>query len=130
MGDNVREREPLATEPATGFERYAVTLIVVSGDVPGDEHGILRPRWVIGSGEGADAVFDDPTMVAAHAAVEFHRGGFRLVALAPAEAPVGCNGQSVTQQELRHGDRIAVGNHVLQILIEKPDAAPIYRIDG
>ena len=69
-------------------------------------------------------------MAPEHAAIEFHRGSFRLQALAPDGSCVGLNGRPVTQQELRHGDRVSVGRHVLQVLIEKPDAAPIYRIDG
>ena len=128
MDARTRGRGAAAVNSQAGFERYAVTLIVISGNVPGDEHGVLRPRWVIGSGPRADAIFDDAEMATEHAAVEFHHGSFRVQALA--DAGVELNGRAVEQHELRHGDRVKLGRHVIQVLIEKPDAAPIYRIDG
>jgi hypothetical protein len=36
------------------------------------------------------------------------------------------NGEAVSECELRHGDRIAFGDRVLQILIARKDAVPLF----
>jgi two-component system NtrC family sensor kinase len=111
------------------FDRCTASLIVVAGDCEGEEHAVERPRWLLGRGPDADARFDDDTMAPKHAAIEFVSGRFFLSAL---EEGTGTrvNGSAVTACELRHGDRIEMGSHVLQILIERKDAGPMFALGG
>ncbi len=101
-----------------GFERYTVSLIVVSGPLTGEEHVVERPRWVIGRGPGVDAAFTDPEMSQHHLRIEFERGRFQVIDLDSTNG-TRVNGTGISSAELAHGDRIQAGAQVFQILIEK-----------
>ena len=107
------------------FERYVASLIVVSGDGEGEEHRLERPRWLLGKGPEVDVAFEDSTMAPKHLAIEFESGRFRLCDLASGSG-TRVNGAEVAYCELRHGDRIEIGSHVFQILIERKDAVPAF----
>lgn len=107
------------------FERYVASLIVVSGDCEGDEHRVERPRWVLGTGPDVDAAFPDAEMAPKHTLIEFEAGRFRLCDL-ESGAGTRVNGAEVAACELNHGDRIEIGSHVFQILIERKDAVPVF----
>lgn len=99
-----------------GFERLRASLIAVSGERAGEEHPVDRPRWLLGRGPGVDVVIADPQLDPCHAALEFARGAFYLTDLSGAGAEV--NGQPVERCEVVHGDRIALGSQVFQLLID------------
>lgn len=103
---------------ALGFERVHASLIVIRGPDEGEEHRVGRPRWLLGRGPGVDAAFDDARLSRQHAALEFELGRFRLRGL-DRENRVQVNGSAVDDCELAHGDRIAIGERVFQILIEE-----------
>jgi pSer/pThr/pTyr-binding forkhead associated (FHA) protein len=107
------------------FGRYVASLIVVSGDSEGEEHRVERPRWLLGRGPEVDAAFDDSEMAPKHTVIEFDAGRFRLCDL-ESGAGTRVNGVEVSACDLRHGDRIEIGSHVFQILIERKDAVPVF----
>lgn len=103
---------------AQGFERLRASLIVVAGGAaPGEEHAVDQPRWLVGRGPGVDTAIADPDMAPRHAALEFQRGAFTLTDLSGGGATA-VNGSPVERCEVRHGDRIAMGGHVFQLLID------------
>ena len=108
-----------------GFERFDVSLIVVSGGPEGEEHAVDQPRYTVGRGPGVNAAFDDDEMSQQHAAIEFARGRFHVTDLESTNGTE-VNGTPVSTAEVAHGDRITIGGHVFQILIEKSDEAPVY----
>lgn len=110
---------------AEDFGRFEASLIVVAGGPEGDEHPVDRPRLLLGRGPGVDVTFDDEKMSQQHAAIEFAGGCFHVTDLDSTNG-TRVNGTAVDSCELGHGDRIALGDHVLQILIEKRDSAPTY----
>ncbi len=101
-----------------GFDEYAASLIVVSGASRGEEHRVERSRWLIGRGPDVDVAFDDPEMSQRHTAIEFARGRFHVTDLDSTNGTE-VNGTGVATSEVAHGDRIRIGRHVLQILIER-----------
>lgn len=118
-----------ASRGAEDFERFEASLIVVAGGPDGEEHPVDRPRLVLGRGPGVDVAFDDPEMSQQHAAVEFAAGCFHVTDLGSTNG-TRVNGAPVESCEVAHGDRIELGDHVVQILIEKRDAAPTYVLSG
>lgn len=100
-----------------GFERVRASLIVVAGELAGEEHPVDQPRWVLGRGPGVDAAIEDQAISECHAAIEFARGAFYLTHLSEGP-PTEVNGRPVESCEVVHGDRIAIGTHVFQMLIE------------
>jgi pSer/pThr/pTyr-binding forkhead associated (FHA) protein len=64
-----------------------------------------------------------------HAAVEFTGEGFRVVDLGSTNG-TRVNGEPVQSAELDHGDRLQIGRHVIQLVVEKHDApARVYVVD-
>lgn len=109
--------------PDTGFAALRATLVVLEGPVSGAEHRLLAPRVVLGRGPDADIVLTDEEISQRHAAVQFVAGGFRVIDLGSTNG-IGVNGDIVQAQELEHGDRLQLGQHVLQLVLEKRDAPP------
>ena len=107
------------------FTGYRASLIVVDGGGTGEEHELAGPRWLVGRGPGVDVAIDDAEMAPRHSRIEFVGGRF-LLATVDSEAVTRVNGADVSECELRHGDRIAMGGHVFQILIERRNAEPLY----
>jgi pSer/pThr/pTyr-binding forkhead associated (FHA) protein len=70
-----------------------------------------------------DVAFDDAEMSRQHAAVEFTGGGFRLCDLGSTNGTV-VNGTLVRARELAHGDRIELGQHVVQLRLEQHEVEP------
>lgn len=112
-----------------GFEAWDATLVVISGAVPGHEHRLAAPRVVIGRGDGVGVSLPDDEVSQQHAAVEFADGGFRVVDLGSTNGTL-LNGEPVKSQALAHGDRLQLGGHVVQLVLEKHDASPpVYELD-
>lgn len=109
---------PAAGLEVRGFERVRASLIAVSGEHAGEEHPVDRPRWLLGRGPGVDAAIADPALHPCHAAIEFARGSFYLTDLSGAGAEVNGQPVGVERCELVHGDRIALGGQVFQLLID------------
>ena len=100
------------------LEAWQASLIVVAGGPEGHELPLDRPRLVVGRGPGADLDFADDAMSQEHAALEFIAGRFHITDLGSVTGTQ-VNGVTTDQRELCHGDRIGVGDVVVQILIQK-----------
>jgi pSer/pThr/pTyr-binding forkhead associated (FHA) protein len=109
----------------TDFESYTVSLIVVDGAGEGEEYPMDRPRWRVGRGPDVDARFEDPALSPRHGEIAFSAGRFVVTELESGSG-IRVNGEAVSECELRHGDRIAFGDRVLQILIARKDAVPLF----
>jgi len=107
-----------------GFEAWRATLVVVAGPAAGSEHRLATPRVVLGRGPAVGIELVDGEISQQHAVVEFVAGeGFRVVDLGSTNG-TRVNGEAVTSQTLEHGDRVEIGRHVVQLVLEKRDAAP------
>jgi pSer/pThr/pTyr-binding forkhead associated (FHA) protein len=112
-----------------GFEAWSATLVVLEGAVPGAEHALREPRTVLGRGPAAGVTLADDEVSQQHAAVEFTGEGFRVVDLGSTNG-TRLNGEPVQSAELDHGDRLQLGRHVVQLVVEKRDAPPrVYVVD-
>jgi len=100
----------------TDFESYTVSLIVVAGEGEGEETPMDRPRWRLGTRPDGDAW---------QGVIEFSAGRFTVSDLEGGSG-IRVNGVHVERAELRHGDRIDLGDRVLQILIARRDAVPLF----
>ena len=120
-GRTVKRTVPGDRDP--GFADWDATLVVLSGPGAGAEHGIASPRVVVGRGPAAGFVLEDDEVSLQHAAFEWAESGFRVVDLGSTNG-IRVNGEAAQSQTLRHGDRIEIGGHVLQLVLEKRDAAP------
>jgi len=107
-----------------GFlERYEVTLVVVRGNVAGEEHLVDREKLVLGRGPGSDLAFDDTEMSKEHAAIEWSGSGLRICDLGSTNGTF-VNGKPVAAQDLSAGDRIELGRHLLQLRFEERPHEP------
>jgi pSer/pThr/pTyr-binding forkhead associated (FHA) protein len=123
-GRTVKRSGTAHSADLAGFlDRFEATLVVVRGKGAGKEHALDRPKLVLGRGPGVDVVFDDAEMSRQHVAVEFTGGGFRLCDLGSTNGTL-VNGTLVRARELAHGDRIEIGQHVVQLRLEQHEVEP------
>jgi pSer/pThr/pTyr-binding forkhead associated (FHA) protein len=123
-GRTVKRRGAVRSADFAAFlDRFEATLVVVRGKGTGDEHELDRPKLVLGRGPGVDLAFDDAEMSRQHVSVEFTGGGFRLCDLGSTNGTL-VNGTLVRARELAHGDRIELGQHVLQLRLEQHETEP------
>jgi pSer/pThr/pTyr-binding forkhead associated (FHA) protein len=122
-GRTVKRSGARSTDFAAFLERFEATLVVVRGRGAGDEHALDRSKLVLGRGPGVDVAFDDAEMSRQHVSVEFTGGGFRLCDLGSTNGTL-VNGTLVRARELAHGDRIELGQHVLQLRLEPHEVEP------
>ena len=115
---------------ASRDERFArfqaaarAALVLVSGEASGSEFGVDRPRLTLGRGGDADLRFPDEAMSAEHAVLEFHDGAFRIRDLGSRNGTV-VNGSEVKMAELKSGDRIQLGTHTFQLVVEERTRQP------
>ena len=109
--------------PQDFFRRFRACLVVVEGPEAGTEYPLDRESICIGRGPSADLRLDDAAMSQEHAALELTEEGFRLRDLASTNG-VQVNGSPVLATELKHGDRLQLGEHQFQFLVEKRHAGP------
>jgi pSer/pThr/pTyr-binding forkhead associated (FHA) protein len=103
--------------------RSRVVLVVVAGGAEGTEHPIEQPVTTIGRDSGADIACSDDAMSREHAAIEFAGGGLRVRDLGSRNG-TRVNGNDLKVSDLENGDRISVGEHVFQIVIEERKREP------
>lgn len=105
------------------FQRFSVTLVMTEGTATGSEFVLDRESVVLGRGPGVDLNFDDTSMSRAHASFELTQDGFRVRDMASTNG-VHLNGTRVQSAELKHGDRLVLGEHGFQYLIEERASHP------
>jgi pSer/pThr/pTyr-binding forkhead associated (FHA) protein len=120
------KREHLESQTFGEFSRkWDASLVVVSGPAAGMEYSLQRSRTILGRGPGVDFEFPDAEMSRQHVAVEYSHETFRASDLGSTNGTL-VNGTLIRTTELKHGDRIEIGKHVLQFLLagrpEEPKA--------
>lgn len=103
--------------------RHRVTVVVLSGGVEGSEFSLDQPKITFGRGPNVDFAFEDSSMSREHAAVEFSAGRFRIRDLGSTNGTK-LNGKEITAEDLAHGDRLQIGEHVLQFIVEEVEQQP------
>ena len=103
--------------------RWRACLVIVAGGPVGTEHPIESAVTTIGRDADATVCCDDDTMSREHAAVEFAGGGLRVRDLGSRNG-VRVNGSEVRAADLVSGDRLQVGSHVFQLVLEERKREP------
>jgi pSer/pThr/pTyr-binding forkhead associated (FHA) protein len=123
-GKTRKHRSAAGAPPLQEFlDRYAATVMLVSGPGAGAGFAIDRERVIVGRGPGVDKAFDDPDMSRQHAAIEFSGAGFRIRDLGSTNG-TRLNGAAVQSAELRHGDRFEIGGRSFVLAIEEREHEP------
>lgn len=127
MRDGMTRKIPEATAIDPSFEafqkRWRASLVVVAGGPVGHEHVIETPVTTIGRGPDVELVCDDDTMSREHAAVEFAGGGLRVRDLGSMNG-LKHNDRDAKVADLGAGDRLQVGTHVFQLVLEERKREP------
>ena len=108
---------------ATFLERWRGALVIVAGGPEGTEHELDQPKLSVGRGPGVDLAFDDSAMSREHAVLEFAEDSFRIRDLGSTNGTL-LNGDDVKSRALSHGDRLQLGEHVFQFVLEKRERQP------
>jgi len=109
------------------FAEYArnwkISVVILKGPAAGSEY-LLEERQV-GVGRGAEnaIAIDDQAMSKAHAVFEFSDSGYRIRDLGSMNGTL-LNGSEIRVAELKHGDRVQMGEHTFQLILEKREARP------
>jgi len=112
-----------APETRAFFDGWQVCLVSLSGTTAGNEYRLERPKVVLGRGPEADLRFEDSAMSREHAAFELVEEGFRVRDLGSTNG-VSVNGTATLVADLKHGDRVQLGEHVFQYLQEERARSP------
>ena len=102
---------------------YRAKLVVVSGPTAGHEFPLEVDQLTIGRGPGVDLAIQDTAMSRQHASIAFTRDGFRVQDLGSTNGVL-VNGGLIQVGEIRNGDRIRIGSHEFQLVIEARESAP------
>lgn len=128
-----RTRKLARSEPPRQNEflrQMRACLVIVEGPAAGTEYPLCCESICVGRGPSADLCFDDPAMSQEHAALELTEKGFRVRDLGSTNG-VHVNGSPVLAAELKHGDRLQLGEHAFQYVVEKlQNGPPTYVLSG
>jgi pSer/pThr/pTyr-binding forkhead associated (FHA) protein len=102
---------------------HTVSLVFASGPLAGSEVTLSKPRVTIGRGKDSEVVIDDPSISHQHAALELGSNGYRVRDLGSTNGVV-VNGARMALAELKHGDRVALGQVELRYVVEARESAP------
>ena len=122
-----RKREAIPSGEGDAFADYAkswkISVVTLDGQAAGTEY-LLEDRKV-GVGRGAENAIsiDDQAMSKEHAVFEFSDSGYRIRDLASMNGTL-LNGSEIRVAELKHGDRIQMGEHTFQLILEKRESRP------
>jgi len=98
--------------------KWRASLVVLSGADAGNEFALERPSVSLGRGPGVELAFVDEAMSRTHAAVEWSDGGFRVRDLGSSNGTF-LNGGDVQASDLANGDRLELGEHRFQFVLEE-----------
>ena len=111
-----RQPPPAPKNPFLAANRAVI--VTLSGTTAGNEYELDRERTVVGRGPGVELAFDDKTMSQEHAAFEVRDDAMWVRDLGSTNGVL-VNGGQTLSCELNHGDRIELGDHQFQLVIEK-----------
>ncbi len=103
--------------------QYSITLVVIAGPSTGAVHAMESALVTLGRGPGVDIEFSDEAMSRQHAVIEYADGALHVRDLGSTNG-VACNGTVIQATQLEHGDQLTIGEHTLQLLVEKKEAEP------
>lgn len=98
-------------------ERPPGKLVVIYGDHLGKRYRLGPKRILIGRVDVSDILIDDSSVSREHASIERKDGRFILEDLKSTNGTF-INGEFVDVRVLNHGDKIRIGNTVLQFIVE------------
>jgi pSer/pThr/pTyr-binding forkhead associated (FHA) protein len=120
-------RELPHSDGSAGSDEYlsdfVAKLVIVAGGAVGTEFVLESECVTLGRGPSVDLAFDDPAMSRQHAAVELVDGQFRVRDLGSTNGVL-LNGQPVQVGEFDNGDRMAIGSHEFQLVVEAREPEP------
>lgn len=126
----VRRESPPRVDPQGFLARTRAVIVTLSGTTAGNEYELESKRTSVGRGPGVDLAFDDNTMSREHASFEVRDGAMHLRDLGSTNGVV-VNGGRVLDSELKHGDRIELGDHQFQLVLEERPRDPrAFEIDA
>jgi pSer/pThr/pTyr-binding forkhead associated (FHA) protein len=102
---------------------YEIKLVSIDGVSAGVEYRMEAPSLTIGRGPGVDVEVADEAMSRQHAVIEFSNGVLHVRDLGSTNG-MACNGTPIQAATLEHGDQLAIGEHLFQLLVEHRDAEP------
>jgi pSer/pThr/pTyr-binding forkhead associated (FHA) protein len=127
MRDGSTRKLAEAKAPDPSFEEFIArthaVLVVIAGGAEGTEYSIDGPVTIIGRDPGTEVPFNDDAMSREHAAVEFAGGALRIRDLGSRNGTQ-INGHELKVSDLHNGDRIAIGEHVFQLVLEARKREP------
>ena len=126
MGDHLTrkiETPEGAGSFASFLESWRGALVIVAGGAEGSEYELDQPKISMGRGPGVDLTFDDSAMSREHAVLEFSNGSFRIRDVGSTNGTL-LNGDDVKARGLSHGDRLQLGEHTFQFILEKRERRP------
>jgi len=127
MRDGFTRKLAEAAKPDPSFEEFIgstrAVLVVVAGGAEGTEYPIESPVTTIGRDPGTEVACNDDAMSREHAAVEFAGGALRVRDLGSRNG-TRINGHDLKVSDLHNGDRIAIGDHVFQLVLEERKREP------
>lgn len=123
---------PLArsdVDSAMFLARNRASLVVIEGPAAGSEYELNKVSFVIGRSEDADLTLADEAMSGNHVAIELSSDCFRVRDMGSTNGTL-VNGSAVNCADLKHGDKISMGEHTLQYLLEKKERSGSYDLSG
>ena len=117
------QRQPADTGAEGFLASHRAAIVTLSGATSGNEYELERERTSVGRGPGVDIAFDDATMSRQHASFEVMDGAMWLRDLGSTNHVL-VNGGETRSAELKNGDKIDLGEHHFQYVLEKRERAP------
>ena len=99
--------------------------MVLEGSAVGTEYALERERVSIGRGLEADIVLADDATSKQHAAFELGEDGYQVRDLGSTNG-LFVNGARIVACDLKHGDRVRLGEHTLQYVVEAQPRVATY----
>jgi len=126
MRDGLTRKLPSSAESA-GIDEFLsgflAKLVIVDGGAVGTEFVLDDECVTLGRGPNVDLAFGDPAMSRQHAAVEFVDEQFRVRDLGSTNGIL-LNGEPVQASEIDDGDRMVIGSHEFQLVVEVREPEP------
>ena len=107
--------------------RHRACLVVLAGPAAGTEHELQSESVVLGRGPGVDIAFADDSMSRRHAALELGDEGYRVRDMGSTNGVL-VNGHPAPAADLKHGDRLQLGEQRLQYVVEHRSRPPTHEL--
>lgn len=107
---------------------HRAALVVLEGPSAGAEYEIRENGVTVGRGPGVDVIVPDKAMSKCHAAFEPAERCVRVRDMGSTNG-IAVNGARVDAADLKHGDRIEIGSHVFQFVLESSERVPTYDLE-